>query len=186
MPNLVFPIMLRIEDAVLSNEIVNIENDQEFYFLVGQCIYYIAILRGEKLLINDVYLAIARDNQDCKNYLRRAFQNTVAQKTPIEGNLYSKIYLSIIDYNPLTSIKIDENSFAFMAGYMTNNIFLSKIKEVITIREASELWKKDDSTLRKAFIAGERFKRGYDCRQSGSTWLVTKYAMEKVYGKINK
>lgn len=62
-------------------------------------------------------------------------------------------------------------------------ICLNKINEVLTIAEASSAWNKEVSTLRRNFTANASFKLGIDCRKSGSTWLVTKDAMERVYGK---
>lgn len=66
-------------------------------------------------------------------------------------------------------------------------VFLSKIQfcyatfEVFTFAEACKLWGLGESTLRKANLDG-RFQEG-EVRQSGSTWLVTKQAMERLYGK---
>jgi len=57
------------------------------------------------------------------------------------------------------------------------------INEVLTISEASELWNKDVSTLRRNFTNNVSFKLGIDCRKSCSTWLVTKEAMKRVYGE---
>lgn len=56
------------------------------------------------------------------------------------------------------------------------------INEILTISEASEIWKKEVSTLRRNFIKNVSFRQGIDCRKSGATWLVTKHAMERVYG----
>ena len=61
-----------------------------------------------------------------------------------------------------------------------------KINEVLTIAEASSIWNKDVSTLRRNFMTNASFKLGIDCRKSGSTWLVTKEAMERVYGDAKK
>lgn len=57
------------------------------------------------------------------------------------------------------------------------------INEVLTISEASQLWGKEVSTLRRNFMNNVSFKTGVDCRKSGSTWLVTKEAMKRVYGE---
>ncbi|MCF0163165.1 MAG: hypothetical protein HUJ88_11400 [Fusobacterium necrophorum] len=57
------------------------------------------------------------------------------------------------------------------------------INEILTIAEASKLWNKEVSTLRRNFMANASFKLGVDCRKSGSTWLVTKEAMIRVYGE---
>ena len=57
------------------------------------------------------------------------------------------------------------------------------INEVLTITEASQIFEKEVSTLRRNFAVNVSFKIGVDCRKSGSTWLVTREAMERVYGK---
>lgn len=60
---------------------------------------------------------------------------------------------------------------------------MNNLKEVLTITEAAELWGKEVSTLRRVIKNG-KFTYGIDYRKSGSTWLITKTAMEKVYGKL--
>ncbi|WP_018249859.1 helix-turn-helix domain-containing protein [Orenia marismortui] len=57
------------------------------------------------------------------------------------------------------------------------------IDEVLTISEAAEKYNKSTSTLRRNFDRGVSFKHGVDIRKSGSTWLVTKAAMEREYGE---
>lgn len=57
------------------------------------------------------------------------------------------------------------------------------INEVLTISEASLLWNKEVSTLRRNFVNNVSFKLGVDCRKSGSTWLVTKASMLRIYGE---
>lgn len=58
------------------------------------------------------------------------------------------------------------------------------LDEVLHISDAAAIWKKSTSTLRRSFAAGEKFKQGIDCRKTAcGDWLVTKSAMERVYGK---
>lgn len=59
------------------------------------------------------------------------------------------------------------------------------INDILTLQEANELWFPNRSTaiLRQLFARNTQFKIGIDCRKSGGTWLVTKEAMERVYGK---
>lgn len=52
----------------------------------------------------------------------------------------------------------------------------------MTFSEASKLWGLSDSTLRKAKHDG-RFEDG-EIRQSGGVWLVTRKAMERLYGEL--
>lgn len=63
---------------------------------------------------------------------------------------------------------------------------METLKEVMTIKEASELWGKALDTLKSAC----RGQKGYpprfredECRQSGSIWLITRAGMERLYGK---
>ena len=58
------------------------------------------------------------------------------------------------------------------------------LKEVYTFAEASELWGLSESTLRRAQHGG-RFKEG-ETKKSGGTWLVTRAAMERLYGENDK
>lgn len=53
------------------------------------------------------------------------------------------------------------------------------LDSVLTVSEAAELFKIDVSTIRKACITG-RFMP-YECRKSGSTWLVTRDGMNRVF-----
>lgn len=52
--------------------------------------------------------------------------------------------------------------------------------QVVTINEATKLWGKEASTLRRAMIS--RFKES-ERRKSGKDWLVLYDAMIRVYGK---
>lgn len=55
---------------------------------------------------------------------------------------------------------------------------------VLTFSEASKRWGINDSTLRKkAQSNSSEFIENVDFRKSGNTWLVTVYAMERLYGK---
>ncbi|TDX46598.1 helix-turn-helix domain-containing protein [Orenia marismortui] len=60
---------------------------------------------------------------------------------------------------------------------------MNTIDEVLTISEASKMYGKDTSTLRRNFDRGVSFKQGVDIRKAGRVWLVTKAAMEREYGK---
>lgn len=56
--------------------------------------------------------------------------------------------------------------------------------EVITFKEAAELWSVDTSTLRNCVLR-KKFLEG-EYRKSGSTWLITRKEMERVYGPQKK
>ncbi|WP_142415389.1 helix-turn-helix domain-containing protein [Hathewaya massiliensis] len=54
---------------------------------------------------------------------------------------------------------------------------------VYTTTEAALLWGKDESTIRKAIQNG-KFEQWFDYRKAGRITLITKDAMERVYGKL--
>jgi len=63
-------------------------------------------------------------------------------------------------------------------GVSMNGLF-----DVLTLQEAGKLWGKDDSTLRRV-ITDPKFVENVDYRKTGKSYLVTRVAMERVYGKI--
>lgn len=59
------------------------------------------------------------------------------------------------------------------------------LDEVYTITEASEIWGISDSNIRNAITKFGRFeaqKADGTIKQSGSTWLISRQAMEEVFG----
>ncbi len=59
------------------------------------------------------------------------------------------------------------------------------INDVMTFKEAAEKWGKKDNTLRM-MVRTDKLIEGIDYRKSGNTWIITKEAMEKLYGKIEE
>ena len=51
---------------------------------------------------------------------------------------------------------------------------------LLSVAEAAEIWKIDQSSIRKAITDG-RLKEGWDCRKFGKQWVVTAAAMHKVF-----
>lgn len=64
-------------------------------------------------------------------------------------------------------------------------IICNLINEVLTIKEASEIFDKEVSSLRRV-LKGRKFIEGIDYRKSGNTWLVTKKSLVDVYGESIK
>ncbi|MCQ2790375.1 MAG: DUF3791 domain-containing protein [bacterium] len=62
-----------------------------------------------------------------------------------------------------------------------NNIF----ENLLSLKEASNIWHIDDSVLRKAILSN-RLKDGADVKKFGKQWVVTKDAMEREYGPAKK
>lgn len=57
------------------------------------------------------------------------------------------------------------------------------VNDVLTVSEAARKWGLNESTIRAA-IRVKKFILNIDYRKSGGTLLITKKAMEKVYGKL--
>ena len=56
------------------------------------------------------------------------------------------------------------------------------IFDVMTVTEAAEEWEITEGAIRKA-ISSKRFIAGIDYRKAGRITLITREAMERVYGK---
>lgn len=59
---------------------------------------------------------------------------------------------------------------------------VSPLDEVMAFSEASEIWGLGESTLRST-VRTDKLIEGVDYRKSGKVWLITKDAMERVYGE---
>ena len=59
----------------------------------------------------------------------------------------------------------------------------SVLDTIYTFTEAAEKWGLSDGAVLRNAVRRGYFKEG-EYRQSGSTWLITKSAMERVYGKF--
>ena len=57
------------------------------------------------------------------------------------------------------------------------------LTQVFTFSEAAELWNIDSSTLRHR-VTSEKLLDGIDYKKSGKVWLITKSAMERLYGVL--
>ena len=51
---------------------------------------------------------------------------------------------------------------------------------LISLKEAAELYNRDESTLRRA-ISNGLLKEGTDCKKFGKQWVILKSSMERVY-----
>lgn len=63
-----------------------------------------------------------------------------------------------------------------------------KLNDVMTTGEAAELWGKNPTTIKHLCtgITGKLAPKltAEECRKSGKAWLVTKAAMERIYGPM--
>ena len=58
-----------------------------------------------------------------------------------------------------------------------------KFKNLISLTDASELFGKDESTLRKNIKNG-KFVEWKDCIKYGKSWVFDYEALEKIYGPV--
>ena len=65
------------------------------------------------------------------------------------------------------------------------NEYSKELDAVMTFAEATEKWGLADSTLRK-LVKTNKLTENVDYRKSGKVWLITREAMEKVYGKLEE
>ena len=75
----------------------------------------------------------------------------------------------------------EDSKYWFLSGFINGQVEIHQ-QEWISFTEAKELWHLGDGTLRMA-IKNKRFYED-EVRKSGNVWLVTKQAMERLYGKI--
>lgn len=62
---------------------------------------------------------------------------------------------------------------------MENSVF----QDLISLKDASIIWKIDDSVLRHA-ISSNKLIENVDVKKFGKQWVITRQAMERVYGYI--
>ena len=51
---------------------------------------------------------------------------------------------------------------------------------LISLKEAAELYNRDESTLRRA-ISNGLLKEGIDCKKFGKQWVILRSSMDRVY-----
>lgn len=56
------------------------------------------------------------------------------------------------------------------------------LENALTFKEAAEIWGISDSALRK-MINTDKLKENVHYKKSGNTWIITRTAMRKIYGK---
>ena len=61
---------------------------------------------------------------------------------------------------------------------------MNKFKGLISLKQASDMFKKEESTLRRN-ISNGKFINGIDCKKFGTTWVFDIAALEREYGKID-
>lgn len=76
-----------------------------------------------------------------------------------------------IIYNPSQGILLESKEVNF------------EVNNIMTVSEAAEIWEKTEGAIRAA-IKAKKFILGVDYRKAKGTTLITKEAMERVYGKL--
>jgi len=57
----------------------------------------------------------------------------------------------------------------------------SRFTDLISLKEAADIWKIDDSVLRHAISSG-RLVENVDVKKFGKQWVITRQAMQRLYG----
>lgn len=57
--------------------------------------------------------------------------------------------------------------------------------DLLSLKEAAELYGREESTLRRA-ISNGRLVEGEDCKKFGKQWVIKKSSMERVYVEERK
>lgn len=97
----------------------------------------------------------------------------------------------------ITNIKADSADVILLQPDDRNNIAIHHLEisatpfyntspvltQVFTFSEAAQLWSIDSSTLRHR-VTSEKLLDGIDYKKSGKVWLITKSAMERLYGVL--
>lgn len=97
---------------------------------------------------------------------------------------YIKMFkLMLKEYNSNLEKWEEEVLYELKQKYLQDSKPVSVLDEIYTFSEAAEKWGLSDGAVLRNAVRRGYFKEG-EYRQSGSTWLITKAAMERVYGKF--
>lgn len=77
----------------------------------------------------------------------------------------------------------EEVLYELKQKYLQDSKPVSVLDTIYTFTEAAEKWGLSDGSVLRNAVRRGFFKAG-EYRQSGSTWLITHKAMERVYGKL--
>jgi hypothetical protein len=97
--------------------------------------------------------------------------------------------VTIVEYVELLEREMGEYGYeTFQESFDSDTDFelikRLELSDILTTGEASEAYGKDDGNLRRLLINKDsRLIEDVDYRKSGKVWLITREAMEKLYGK---
>lgn len=72
-----------------------------------------------------------------------------------------------------------------MVNATSETLRFGPFNQLLSLSEAAEIWRIDESTIRKAIAAG-RLRTGKDCRKFGKQWVVTAEAMRKTFAPYER
>lgn len=144
------------------------------------------LLQGIDLTVNDCYVPADRAMQ-------RAVQDKLAQAWNALTEAQEQLYKDQVEHYGLKEFSKPPKTYPgiFRKGKFDDYEFfpaecLRPLDDVLSLTEASELYGVPKPTLQSACTG----QKGYpplftdrECRKAGSTWLVTREAMDRVYGK---
>lgn len=144
------------------------------------------LLQGIGLTVNDCYVPADRAMQ-------RAVQDKLAQAWNALTEAQEQLYKDQVEHYGLKEFSKPPQPYPgiFRRGKFDDYEFIPQeclrpLDDVLSLTEASELYKVPKPTLQSACTG----QKGYppifndrECRKAGSTWLVTREAMDRVYGK---
>lgn len=143
------------------------------------------LLQGIDLTVNDCYVPADRAMQ-------RKVQDKLAQAWNALTEAQEQLYKDQVGHYKIQEFSKPPKPYPgiFARGKFDDYEFIPQeclrpLDDVLSLTEASALYKVPKPTLQSACTG----QKGYpplftdrECRKAGSTWLVTKAAMERVYG----
>lgn len=140
-------------------------DDLEF---VGESEYvkHSEIFRGRHKYIISILCIAEFTDEEKSSFKESIFMNIKELK-----ETFKNLSIKTLMFN----YRCDENSYYTLSNF-------HKLEEVYTLNEAAELYGKSEGTLRSAIKSG-KFLEKKDWRKAGRITLITKDAMERVYGK---
>jgi hypothetical protein len=147
-------------------------------FVFGQAVQKVrmSVSKTERMKLHEIETPFSVGRLDINKYYMKLYAHVynLSETNEIDiKELLEYVSMKTIDFKEYAELQ-----FCYALGLTIN---ASALSEVYTFAEACKLWGLGESTLRKANL-DERFQEG-EIRQSGSTWLVTKHAMERLYKK---
>lgn len=129
-------------------------------------------------------------NEIRQSFAKRTKTNEITHRIEIDLNtlktIVNKYDLKIhkaLSYNGSKFFK--ERRYNFKGKDTEGIKVFEKLNDVMTFSEASEKWGLGESTLRSV-IRTNKLTEGIDYRKSGKVWLITKEAMQRLYGEPKK